>query len=116
MFYYCEGEALPLGGVGFLVHKTLNSNFVKASNDDRGAYLVFKVTEKYSQKVVRYMLRPRHTDYDYDDNMKAIHGTTLAFYKAVIENFNAKVQTFLFRGRVLFIYRLLIYYKFVQYK
>ncbi|CAG9131798.1 unnamed protein product [Plutella xylostella] len=57
MFYHQEGDQLSQGGVGFLVNKTLVNNVVEISSvSNRVAYLVLKLTERYSLKVVQIKL------------------------------------------------------------
>ncbi|CAG9134350.1 unnamed protein product [Plutella xylostella] len=49
MLYHREGDQLSQGGVGFLVNKTLVNNVVEISSvSNRVAYLVLKLTERYS--------------------------------------------------------------------
>ncbi|CAG9134977.1 unnamed protein product [Plutella xylostella] len=54
MLYHREGDQLSQGGVGFLFDKTLVNNVVEISSvSNRVAYLVLKLTERYSLKVVQ---------------------------------------------------------------
>ncbi|KAG7297928.1 hypothetical protein JYU34_018683 [Plutella xylostella] len=64
MFYHQEGDQLSQGGVGFLVNKTLVNNVVEISSvSNRVAYLVLKLTERYSLKVVHlYAPTSAHSD------------------------------------------------------
>ncbi|KAJ0183167.1 hypothetical protein K1T71_001143 [Dendrolimus kikuchii] len=66
------------------------------SVSNRVAYLVLKLTNRYSLKVVQvYAPTSAHSDEEveamYDDITKAIHGTTSAHYNVVMGDFNAKV-------------------------
>ncbi|XP_059051337.1 craniofacial development protein 2-like [Achroia grisella] len=97
LMYFREGEQPSQGGVGFLVHKTLINNVVEISSvSNRVAYLVLKLTERYSLKVVQvYAPTSAHSDDEvesmYEDISKAIHNTSKAFYNIVMGDFNAKV-------------------------
>ncbi|KAJ0181232.1 hypothetical protein K1T71_003317 [Dendrolimus kikuchii] len=90
-----EGE--DTGGVGFLVNKTPVNNVVEVNSvSNRVAYLVLKLTKRYSLKVVQvYAPTSAHSDGEieamYDDITKAIHGTTSAHYNVVMGDFNTKV-------------------------
>ncbi|CAH2097258.1 unnamed protein product [Euphydryas editha] len=97
LFYFREGDGPSQGGVGFLVHKTLSNNVVEVSSvSTRVAYLVLKLTDRYSLKVIQvYAPTSTHSDDEvealYEDISKALHGTTSAFYNVVMGDFNAKV-------------------------
>ncbi|KAJ0182129.1 hypothetical protein K1T71_002851 [Dendrolimus kikuchii] len=97
LLYFREGDRASQGGVGFLVNKTLVNNVVEVNSvSNRVAYLVLKLTNRYSLKVVQvYAPTSAHSDEEveamYDDITKAIHGTTSAHYNVVMGDFNAKV-------------------------
>ncbi|KAI8440552.1 hypothetical protein MSG28_001794 [Choristoneura fumiferana] len=97
LLYYREGDQLSQGGVGFLVNKSLCDNVVEVSSvSNRVAYLIIKLTERYSLKVVQvYAPTSTHSDDEvedmFDDISKALHFTTRAHYNVVMGDFNAKV-------------------------
>lgn len=97
LLYFREGDRASQGGVGFLVHKTLAGNVVEVSSvSNRVAYLVLKLTDRYSLKVVQvYAPTSTHSDDEvetmYEDISNALHGTTSTFYSVVMGDFNAKV-------------------------
>ncbi|MBF2463458.1 endonuclease/exonuclease/phosphatase family protein [Listeria welshimeri] len=97
LLYFREGDGASQGGVGFLVHKALAGNVVEVGSvSTRVAYLVVKLTDRYSLKVVQvYAPTSTHSDEEveamYEDITKAIHGTTSCFYNVVMGDFNAKV-------------------------
>ncbi|KAJ0181356.1 hypothetical protein K1T71_003441 [Dendrolimus kikuchii] len=97
LLYFREGDKASQGGVGFLVNKSLVNNVVEVSSvSNRVAYLVLKLTNRYSLKVIQvYAPTSAHPDEEveamYEDITKAIHGTTSAHYNVVMGDFNAKV-------------------------
>lgn len=106
LFYYREGDKLSQGGVGFLVNKALLNNVVEISSvSDRVIYLILKLTERYSLKVVQVYAPPQkkpklktsNTNPDeevermYEDIHAALHKTTKTHYSVVMGDFNAKV-------------------------
>ena len=102
LLYFREGGRASQGGVGFLIHKNLTGNVVEVSSvSNRVAYLVLKLTDRYSLKVVQvYAPTSTHSDDEveamYEEISRAIYGTTAAFYNVVMGDFNAKVGV---RGR-----------------
>lgn len=97
LMYFREGDQLSQGGVGFLVHKSLCDNVVEVSSvSNRVAYLIVKLTERYSLKVVQvYAPTSAHSDdvveEMFEDISKALHSTTKAHYNVLMGDFNAKV-------------------------
>nr|ADI61810.1 endonuclease-reverse transcriptase [Bombyx mori] len=97
LFYFREGDQPGQGGVGFLVNKILTDNIVEVSSvSTRVAYLIIKLTERYSLKVVQvYAPTSSYSDDDveivYDDITRALHDTTKAHFNVVMGDFNAKV-------------------------
>ncbi|XP_048481070.1 uncharacterized protein LOC125489368, partial [Plutella xylostella] len=97
MLYHREGDQLSQGGVGFLVNKTLVNNVVEISSvSNRVAYLVLKLTERYSLKVVQvYAPTSAYSDTEfeavYEDISRAIKCTAKTQYTVVMGDFNAKV-------------------------
>ena len=97
MLYHREGDQLSQGGVGFLVNKTLVNNVVEISSvSNRVAYLVLKLTERYSLKVAQvYAPTSAYSDTEvetvYEDISRAIKCTAKTQYTVVMGDFNAKV-------------------------
>lgn len=95
MFFYREGDGFSQGGVGFLIHKTLDSNVEEFSSvSTRLAYLVLKLSDRYSLKVIDlYAPTSAHPDDEveslYNDIARAWHPS--AFFNVVIGDFNARV-------------------------
>lgn len=97
LMYFREGDQQSQGGVGFLVNKSLSDNVVEISSvSSRVAYLIIKLTERYSLKVVQvYAPTSAHSDDEveemFDDISRALHFTTKTHYNVVMGDFNAKV-------------------------
>ncbi|XP_046966937.1 craniofacial development protein 2-like [Vanessa cardui] len=97
LLYFRQGDQSFQGGVGFLVNKALSGSVVKVSRvSTRVAYLVLKLTDRYSLKVVQvYAPTSAHSDDEveamYEDITRAIGGTTTAHYNIVMGDFNAKM-------------------------
>ncbi|XP_046976516.1 uncharacterized protein LOC124542632 [Vanessa cardui] len=97
LMYFREGDQQSQGGVGFLVNKSLADNVVEISSvSNRVAYLIIKLTERYSLKVVQaYAPTSTHSDDEveelFDDISRALHFTTKTHYNVVMGDFNAKV-------------------------
>ena len=95
--YFREGDQRSQGGVGFLVNKSLSGNVVEISSvSNRVAYLIVKLTERYSLKVIQvYAPTSAHSDDEvedmFDDISRALHSTTKTHYNVVMGDFNAKV-------------------------
>ncbi|XP_028178547.1 craniofacial development protein 2-like [Ostrinia furnacalis] len=96
LLYYREGEQLSQGGVGFLVHKSLINNIITiGSVSSRVAYLILRVSKRYSLKVIQvYAPTSTHPDEEveamYEDISRAIHATKTHF-NVVMGDFNAKL-------------------------
>ncbi|CAH2243651.1 jg26126 [Pararge aegeria aegeria] len=99
VFYYRQGDSPSHGGVGFLVNKVLIDNVVEISSvSSRVAYLIIRLTKRYSLKVVQvYAPTSSHSDTEveimYDDIYKALNHTTKAHFSVIMGDFNAKVGT-----------------------
>ena len=97
LFYFREGDHQSQGGVGFLVNKVLRDNVLEVSSvSTRVAYLVLKLTKRYSLKVVQvYAPTSSYSDTEveamYEDIAKAIDNTTKTHLTVVMGDFNAKV-------------------------
>ncbi|XP_064076267.1 craniofacial development protein 2-like [Vanessa tameamea] len=97
LMYFREGDQQSQGGVGFLVNKSLADNVTEISSvSNRVAYLIIKLTERYSLKVVQaYAPTSTHSDDEveemFDDISRALHSTTKTHYNVVMGDFNAKV-------------------------
>lgn len=97
LMYFREGDQQSQGGVGFLVNKSLADNVVEVSSvSNRVAYLIIKLTDRYSLKVVQvYAPTSTHSDDEvedmFDDISRALHFTTKTHYTVVMGDFNAKV-------------------------
>ncbi|CAH2246837.1 jg12407 [Pararge aegeria aegeria] len=96
LFYNREGEQQSQGGVGFIVHKSLVNNIVRVESvSSRVAYLVLRVTKRYSLKVIEvYAPTTAHSDKEvealYEDISKAIH-TSKTYYSVVMGDYNARL-------------------------
>ncbi|XP_052742326.1 craniofacial development protein 2-like [Bicyclus anynana] len=96
MLYYREGDQQSQGGVGFIVHKSLVNNVVKVESvSSRVAFLVLRITKRYSLKVIQvYAPTSTHPDEEvevlYEDISKAIHASN-SYYNVVMGDFNAKL-------------------------
>ena len=97
LLYYREGDKTSQGGVGILVNKVLSSNVMEVSSvSTRVAYLILKLTRRYSLKVIQvYAPTSTHLDDEveavYDDITRALHNTTKTHFTVVMGDFNAKV-------------------------
>ncbi len=98
LFYYREGEQLSQGGVGFLVHRSLVNNILTIESvSSRVAYLILRVSNRYSLKVIQvYAPTSTHPDEEvevmYEDISRAIH-TNKTYFNVVMGDFNAKLGT-----------------------
>ncbi|CAG4945202.1 unnamed protein product [Parnassius apollo] len=98
LFYHREGDHLSQGGVGFIVHKSLVNNVVQIESvSTRVAYLILRITKRYSLKVIQvYAPTSAHSDEEveemYEDISKAIHSSK-THYTVLMGDFNAKLGT-----------------------
>ncbi|XP_072943439.1 uncharacterized protein [Epargyreus clarus] len=96
LLYHREGEHLSQGGVGFIVNKSLVNNIVEIKSvSPRVAYLILRVSKRYSLKVIQvYAPTSTHSDDEvevmYEDISKAIH-TSKSYFTVVMGDFNAKL-------------------------
>ena len=96
LLYFREGDQQSQGGVGFLVHKSLVNNVVKIESvSTRVAYLILRISKRYSLKVIQvYAPTSTHSDDEvetmYEDISKAMHGSKTHF-TVVMGDFNAKL-------------------------
>ncbi|RVE45805.1 hypothetical protein evm_009555 [Chilo suppressalis] len=97
LMYFREGDNPSQGGVGFLVNKVLTDNVIEVSSvSTRVAYLIIKLTKRYSLKVIQ-VYAPTSTYSDdvveemYEDISRALHTTIKAHFNVVMGDFNAKV-------------------------
>ena len=97
LLYFREGDKTSQGGVGFLVNKALSNNVEEISSvSTRVAYLILRLSKRYSMKVVQvYAPTSAHSDDEvedmYEDISKALHNTTKAHFNVVMGDFNGKV-------------------------
>ncbi|RVE42997.1 hypothetical protein evm_012343 [Chilo suppressalis] len=97
LMYFRGGDQQSQGGIGFLVNKSLADNVVEMSSvSNRVVYLIIKLTERYSLKVVQvYAPTLTHSDDEvedmFDDISRALHSTTKTHYNVVMGDFNTKV-------------------------
>ncbi|KAI8420615.1 hypothetical protein MSG28_007859 [Choristoneura fumiferana] len=98
MLFFREGDRKSQGGVGFLVRKSLINNVVKVDSvSSRVAYLILRITDRYSLKVIQ-MYAPTSTHPDdeveamYEEISQAIHSSE-TYFTVVMGDFNAKVGT-----------------------
>ncbi|CAG4972652.1 unnamed protein product [Parnassius apollo] len=98
LFYHREGDHLSQGGVGFIVHKSLVNNVVKIeSASTRVAYLILRISKRYSQKVIQvYATTSAHPDEEveemYEDISRAMNSSK-THYTVLMGDFNAKLGT-----------------------
>ena len=96
LLYFQEGDRQSQGGVGFIVHKSLVNNVVKIESvSTRVAYLILRISSRYSLKVIQvYAPTSAHPDDEvetmYEDISKAMHGSKTHF-TVVMGDFNAKL-------------------------
>ncbi|CAK1602653.1 unnamed protein product [Parnassius mnemosyne] len=96
LFYH--RDHLSQGGVGFIVHKSLVNNVVKiGSVSTRVAYLILRITKRYSLKVIQvYAPTSAHPDEKveeiYEDISRAIHSSK-THYTVLMGDFIAKLGT-----------------------
>ncbi|KAL0852521.1 hypothetical protein ABMA27_017001 [Loxostege sticticalis] len=96
LLYFREGEQLSQGGVGFIVHKSLINSVVQIESvSPRVAYLILRITKRYSLKVIQvYAPTSKYPDEDvetmYEDISRAIHSSRTHF-TVVMGDFNAKL-------------------------
>ncbi|KAL0860006.1 hypothetical protein ABMA27_010321 [Loxostege sticticalis] len=96
LLYFREGDQLSQGGVGFIVHKSLINNVVQIESvSSRVAYLILRITNRYSLKVIQvYAPTSKYSDEDvetmYEDITRAIH-TSRTHFTVVMGDFNAKL-------------------------
>ncbi|CAK1588891.1 unnamed protein product [Parnassius mnemosyne] len=69
LFYHREGDHLSQGGVGFIVNKSLVNNVVNiGSVSTRVAYLILRITKRYSLKVIQvYAPTSAHPDEEVEE-------------------------------------------------
>ncbi|CAK1595319.1 unnamed protein product [Parnassius mnemosyne] len=98
LLYHREGDHLSQGGVGFIVHKSLVNNVVKiGSVSTRVAYLILRITKRYSLKVIQVYAptsaRPdEEVEEMYEDISRAMHSSKTQ-YTVLMGDFNAKLGT-----------------------
>ncbi|CAG9131832.1 unnamed protein product [Plutella xylostella] len=96
LLYHREGDQLSQGGVGFIVNKSLVNNIVEiGSVSTRVAYLILRISKRYSMKVIQvYAPTSKHTDDEvelaYEDVSSALRKFTTHF-TVVMGDFNAKL-------------------------
>ncbi|CAG9133694.1 unnamed protein product [Plutella xylostella] len=96
LLYHREGDQLSQGGVGFIVNKSLVNNIVEiGSVSARVAYLILRISKRYSMKVIQvYAPTSKHTDDEvelaYEDVSSALRKLTTHF-TVVMGDFNAKL-------------------------
>ena len=96
LFYHREGEHLSQGGIGFLVHRSLVNNVTQVESvSARVAYLILRISERYSLKVIQvYAPTSTHPDDEveamYEDVSRAIHASKTHF-TVVMGDFNARL-------------------------
>ncbi|CAG9121819.1 unnamed protein product [Plutella xylostella] len=96
LLYHREGDQLSQGGVGFIVNKSLVNNIVEiGSVSTRVAYLILRISKRYSMKVIQvYAPTSKHTDDEvelaYEDVSSALRKFTTHFM-VVMGDFNAKL-------------------------
>ncbi|KAL0829528.1 hypothetical protein ABMA28_003045 [Loxostege sticticalis] len=96
LLYYREGDQLSQGRVGFLVHRSLINNIITiGSVSSRVAYLILRVSKRYSLKVIQvYAPTSKHPDEEvevmYEDISRAIHKSK-TYFNVVMGDFNAKL-------------------------
>jgi exonuclease III len=96
LLYFREGDQVSQGGVGFIVHKSLVNNVVKIESvSSRVAYLILRITKRYSLKVIQvYAPTSAHSDDEveamYEDISRVMH-TSKTHYTVVMGDFNAKL-------------------------
>lgn len=97
LLYYREGDRVSQGGVGILINKVLCNNVMEVSSvSTRVAYVIIRLTKRYSLKIVQvYAPTSKCSDDEieavYEDIDKAIHNTTKTHFVVVMGDFNAKV-------------------------
>ncbi|KAL0881425.1 hypothetical protein ABMA27_001289 [Loxostege sticticalis] len=96
LLYYREGDQLSQGRFGFLVHRSLINNIITiGSVSSRVAYLILRVSKRYSLKVIQ-VYAPTSKDPDeevevmYEDISRAIHKSK-TYFNVVMGDFNAKL-------------------------
>lgn len=96
LLYFREGDHLSQGGVGFFVHKSLVNNVLKIESvSTRVAYLVLRITKKYSLKIIQvYAPTSAHSDDEvetmYEDISRAMHSFK-THITIVMGDFNARL-------------------------
>ncbi|XP_028167508.1 craniofacial development protein 2-like [Ostrinia furnacalis] len=96
LLYFREGDQQSQGGVGFIVHKSLVNNVVQIESvSARVAYLILRITKRYSLKVIQvYAPTTEHPDDEvetmYEDISRAIHSSR-SHFTVVMGDFNAKL-------------------------
>lgn len=98
LLFFREGDRKSQGGVGFLVRKSLVNNVCEVDSvSNRVAYLILRISNRYSLKVIQvYAPTSTHCDDEvealYEEISKAIHSSETHF-TVVMGDFNAKVGT-----------------------
>ncbi|CAK1578662.1 unnamed protein product [Parnassius mnemosyne] len=98
LFFYREGDYLSQGGVEFIVHKSPVNNVVKIESvSTRVAYLILRLTKRYSPKVIQvYAPTSAPSDEEveemYEDISRAMHSSNTQ-YTVLMGDFNAKLGT-----------------------
>ncbi|XP_045506861.1 craniofacial development protein 2-like [Colias croceus] len=96
LFFYREGDQKAQGGIGFIVRRPLINNILAIESvSSRVAYLILKISDRYSLKVIQvYAPTSTHSDEDvevmYEDISRAIH-TSKTHFNVVMGDFNAKL-------------------------
>ncbi|KAF9818198.1 hypothetical protein SFRURICE_003939 [Spodoptera frugiperda] len=95
LLFFREGDRKSQGGVGFLVRKSLVNNVCEVDSvSNRVAYLILRISNRYSLKVIQvYAPTSTHCDDEvealYEEISKAIHSSETHF-TIVMGDFNAK--------------------------
>ncbi|XP_045492403.1 craniofacial development protein 2-like [Colias croceus] len=96
LFFYREGDQQSQGGVGFIVHKSLVNNIVSIESvSSRVAYLILRISQRYSLKVIQvYAPTSAHSDEEveimYEDVSRGMY-TSKTHFNVVMGDFNAKL-------------------------
>ncbi|XP_045452764.1 uncharacterized protein LOC123661869 [Melitaea cinxia] len=97
LLHYREGDQQSQGGVGFLVRKALVNNIdVVRSVSSRVAYLILRISKRYSLKVIQvYAPTSTHPDDEveamFEEISTAIHSSQ-SHYTVEMRDFNAKLS------------------------
>ncbi|XP_041471252.1 craniofacial development protein 2-like [Lytechinus variegatus] len=94
---YTRGkEESSIGGVGFLIHKTIASNVISyKSTSDRVSQIILKISKKQTMKIIQvYLPTSSHADEEVDmvyEEIAKLLDEDKANFTIVMGDFNAKV-------------------------